>query len=98
MSRFSPPTPQFQESTGETSDAIAAESPGFARDEDIDERATGDRVGWKWYATLAALVLVMIALAAAGWTFYRRANLAVERASEAQQQAERIAIAANETE
>ncbi len=38
----------------------------------------------------------MIALAAAGWTFYRRANLAVERASEAQQQAERIAIAANE--
>jgi hypothetical protein len=96
-SRFAPPpAPQFQESTGDTSDAIAAESPDVACHEDIDERATGDRVGWKWYATLAALALVMIALAAAGWTFYRRANLAVERASEAQQQAERIAIAANE--
>jgi hypothetical protein len=31
-----------------------------------------------------------------GWSFYRRANLAVERASEAQQRAERIAVAANE--
>jgi chemotaxis protein histidine kinase CheA len=96
-SRFAPPpAPQFRESTGGTSDASAAESADFARDQDINERAPGDPAGWKWYATLAALGLVLIALGAAGWTFYRRANLAVERASEAQQQAERIAAAANE--
>jgi hypothetical protein len=96
-SRFAPPpAPQFRESTDGTSDASAAESADFARDEDVNQRAPGDPAGWKWYATLAALALIMIALAAAGWTFYRRANLAVERASEAQQQAERIATAANE--
>jgi hypothetical protein len=90
-----PPAPLFQGSSSETSGGMASESPDLARD-DIGEVAASERFGWKWYAAAAALAVVLIAVAVAGWTSYRRATLAVERASEAQQQAERNAIAANE--
>jgi chemotaxis protein histidine kinase CheA len=90
-----PPAPLFQGSSSETSGGTASEPPDLARD-DIGELAASERFGWKWYAAGAALAVVLIAVAVAGWTSYRRATLAVERASEAQQQAERNAIAANE--
>ena len=94
-SRSVPPTaPPFPESSSETSDATASESVDLA-DDNIGKLAARDRLGWKWYAAVAALAVAMIVVAGAGWFFYRQANLAVQRASEAQQHAERIAIDAN---
>jgi hypothetical protein len=90
-----PPAPPFQVSSSGTFGGTASESPDPARD-DIGEPAASDRVGWKWYAVGAALVVALFAVFGVGWSSYRRATLAVERASEAQQQAERNAIAANE--
>ena len=87
----------FLESTGETHVTTPADQSEAARDHDIDQRAPADRFSWKWYAAaVAALVIAMSVVAGVGWSLYRRANLAVERASEAQQRAERIAVAANE--
>jgi len=87
----------FPESTGETHVTTPADQSEAARDHEIDQRAPADRFSWKWYAAaVAALVIAMIVVAGVGWSFYRRANLAVVRASEAQQRAERIAVAANE--
>jgi hypothetical protein len=86
----------FLEAVVDTPVAAAIDPPDVARDHDIGEPAAPDRA-WKWYAAaVAALAIAMVVAAGAGWSFYRRANLAVERASEAQQRAERIAIAANE--
>jgi hypothetical protein len=92
---LAPPAPLFQGSSSETPGGTASESPDLGRD-DLGELAASERFGWKWYAAGTALAVVLIAVAGAGWTSYRRATLAVERASEAQQQAERNAIAANE--
>jgi hypothetical protein len=89
------PAPVFQEPSSQTSSGTASESPDLARD-DFGERAASDRFGWKWYAAGAVLAVALIAVAATGWSSYRRATLAVERASAAQEQAERAAIAANE--
>jgi len=95
-SRNLPPSaPLFQASSSETSAGTASDSSHLTRD-DIGEPSSRDRIGWKWYAAGAVLVVALIAVAGAGWSSYRRATLAVERASEAQQQAERNAIAANE--
>jgi Anti-sigma-K factor rskA, C-terminal len=93
--RSLPPPAPFPESSSRPSDATASEASDRTRD-DIGEEATSDRPGRKWQATAAALAAGMIIVAVAGWSFYRRANLAVERASEAQQHAEQIAAAANE--
>jgi hypothetical protein len=84
------------ESSGETPVATPIEPPDIARDNDVGERAPSDRSAWKWYAAVAVLAIAMSVVAGFAWSFYRRANLAVERASEAQQHAERIASAANE--
>jgi hypothetical protein len=96
--RSAPPAASpFLESTSEPPAASPIEPPDLARDHDIGERAARDRSAWKWYAAaVAALAIAIVVVAGVGWSFYRRANLAVERASEAQQRAERIAIAANE--
>ena len=94
-SRSVPPAaPPLPESSREMFVATASESPDLAGN-DRGEPAT-DRFGWKWYAAAAALAVAMIVVAGTGWSFYRRATLAVERAADAQQRAEQTAIAANE--
>ncbi|HEX3645686.1 MAG TPA: anti-sigma factor [Vicinamibacterales bacterium] len=96
--RSGPPAASpFLESTGETQVTTRADQPEAERDHDIGQRAPADRFRSTWYAAaVAALVIAMSVVGGLGWSFYRRANLAVERASEAQQRAERIAAAANE--
>jgi hypothetical protein len=95
-SRSLPPSaPPFPESSSEPSDATAGEPPDLTRD-DIGQGAASDRFGWMRQAAVAALAVAIIVVAGAGWSFYRRATLAVERAADAQQRAERTAIAANE--
>jgi Anti-sigma-K factor rskA len=92
-----PAASPFLGSTGGTSSASPIEPADVAAAHDIGERTTRDGLAWQWYAAaVAALVIAIVAAAGMGWSFYRRANLAVERASEAQQRAERIAVAANE--
>ena len=88
--------PTFLGSTGEASAASPTEPVDVAAADDTGERTTRDGLAWPWYAAAAALVIAIVVVAGMGWSFYRRANLAVERASEAQQRAERIAVAANE--
>lgn len=95
-SRSVPPAaPPLPESSREMFVATASESPDLAGD-NSGEPATTDRFGWKWYAAAAALAVAMIVVAGTGWSFYRRATVAVERAADAQQRAEQTAIAANE--
>jgi hypothetical protein len=88
--------PPLLESTGETPVATPTERPVFAGTSDMDDRAPGDRSVWKWFAAVAVLALAMSIVAGFAWSFYRRALLAAERASEAQQHAQRIASAADE--
>ena len=92
-----PAASPFLGSVRETSAASPMEPPGAAVAPDFGERTTRDGLAWQWYAAaVAALVIAIAVVAGVSWSFYRRANLAVERASEAQQRAERIAVAANE--
>lgn len=53
------------------------------------------RSAWKWYAALAVLIVGIGTAAAFAVSFYNKASQAAERASEAQQRAERIATAAS---
>ena len=92
-----PASSPFLGSFGETSAASPIEPPDVVAAHDLAERTTRDGLAWQWYAAaVAALVIAIAVVAGVSWSFYRRANLAVERASEAQQRAERIAVAANE--
>jgi flagellar basal body-associated protein FliL len=64
--------------------------------EPTSERPSQVRRARTWYAVSAVLVLAIAAVAALALSFYNKASLAAQRASDAQQRAERIASAAAE--
>jgi len=64
--------------------------------ETTDAGVRGARSNWKWYAAFAGLALAVAIFAAYALSFYKRANLAAERAFDAQQRAERTASAADQ--
>jgi len=91
-----PSSPRVSESTRETPAATPIEPADAGEDDSTAEQGSTDRSSWTWYAAFAALALAIGVVAAFALSFYNRANQAAERASEAQQRAERIATAANE--
>jgi Anti-sigma-K factor rskA, C-terminal len=94
---FAPLTvsPPF-EPTGEKPGATLFEPLDVGGSAAADDGAEGARSAWKWYAAFAGLALAIGIVAAYALSFYSRANLAAERAFEAQQRAERIASAADQ--
>jgi hypothetical protein len=65
-------------------------------DRGAGERATRDRSAWKWYAVAAVLAIATGVAGGFAFSFYNRARLAAEDASEARQRAELTATTANE--
>jgi hypothetical protein len=83
------------DSTAAAPAATPSEAPEPPYQNDAEEGARVEQK-WKWVAAVTVLALAATVIASMAWSFYRRATVAAERAGEAQQQAQRIAAAANE--
>jgi len=73
--------------TDEKPRATMFESLDSSGSEATDAGAPGAGSAWKWYAAFAGLAVVVAIVAAYALSFYNRANLAAERAFDAQQRA-----------
>jgi hypothetical protein len=89
------PHPEAAESHQSPSPRPVVEDRTDVQRESTLDPSPSSRANWKWYAALTALVAVAVATAAFAWSFYGKANDAAQRASEAQERAERVATAAD---
>jgi hypothetical protein len=93
----SPPAaaPPLLDAIGGTPVAAPIDASAVAHESEAVEPEPTDRPTRKWYAAVAVLALAVSVAGGFAWSFYRRAELAAERAFEAQRRAEQIAAAAN---
>jgi hypothetical protein len=64
--------------------------------EEIAAEQQAGQSAWKWYAALGVLAAATIIAAGFAWSFYGKAKLAAEHASEARQRADLVATSASE--
>jgi hypothetical protein len=74
----------------------ASPEPTVAASPDVSAEQAPDRSVTRWYAAVGALGVAIVVATGFAWSFYGRARVAAEQASDAQQRAAQIATAADQ--